>query len=270
MRQSTAATTNPLLKELSRQPGEGNAAWGLRAAKAMKTANPKAWTHLVLFGGSDLLSFRVRVAQSHLRQDMLPSFWSDAALIVLDRKDVGSTEMFRVPLLQPEGTDFAAWSNGVVATPLSAFDDAARWPNVALIAMPVAQDQVLRAVGEFMRSRDDLDALALVLRWLAFAWGSERAGNPLHDNCGLPSACMLESVFAREQFDLTPGIESRRSCPESIWAAAKRWHEYYGATAARLSQREDGVPVGRYVIDHQLPIADDTGSSLVQRLIRGG
>jgi hypothetical protein len=38
---------------------------------------------------------------------------------------------------------------------------------------------------------------------------------------------MLEVVFGAAGFDLTPGLESRSSCPEAIWQAAKWWHEYY-------------------------------------------
>jgi hypothetical protein len=38
---------------------------------------------------------------------------------------------------------------------------------------------------------------------------------------------MLEIVFGAAGFDLTPGLESRASCPEAMWQAAKWWHEYY-------------------------------------------
>jgi hypothetical protein len=38
---------------------------------------------------------------------------------------------------------------------------------------------------------------------------------------------MLDIVFGVVGYDLTPGLESRASCPEAIWQAAKWWHEYY-------------------------------------------
>ena len=72
-----------------------------------------------------------------------------------------------------------------------------------------------------------LDAQDLLLRWLAFIWGVGRTGNPLLDGQGIPSAAMLEVIFGAVGFDLTPGLESRSSCPEAIWQAAKWWHEYY-------------------------------------------
>jgi hypothetical protein len=34
-------------------------------------------------------------------------------------------------------------------------------------------------------------------------------------------------VLGAAGFDLTPGLESRASCPEAIWQAAKWWHKYY-------------------------------------------
>jgi len=42
---------------------------------------------------------------------------------------------------------------------------------------------------------------------------------------GMPSAAMLETAYATNGFDLTPGLESRSSCPEAIWQSASWWHE---------------------------------------------
>jgi len=67
----------------------------------------------------------------------------------------------------------------------------------------------------------------LLARWLAYAWGIARTSNPLLENFGMPSAAMLEIIFGAAGFDLTPGLESRSSCPEAIWQAAKWWHQYY-------------------------------------------
>jgi hypothetical protein len=66
-----------------------------------------------------------------------------------------------------------------------------------------------------------------MIRWLAFVWGVARSGNPLLEGYGMPSAAMLDIVLGVVGYDLTPGLESRVSCPEAIWQAAKWWHEYY-------------------------------------------
>lgn len=240
---------NPHLEELPRNPGEGNIAWGDRAARAMDAYGIDAWTYLVLLGGADTMAFRLRVAQSHLRSDMLPSFWSHALLVLLkDAQSVRAADAVYVPLLQPEDGPFSPAENGVVNRPLEEFDDPERYPNIAVLALPVAQQQIEERLTSFRRSRATLDSLEHVLRWLAFAWGVAKTGNPLHDNFGLPSACMLETLCGAAGFDLTPGLESRASCPEAIWAAFGRWHRYYEATAR--------IPAGRYSIQHLFPILE--------------
>src|SRR5262249_18368375 len=83
-----------------------------------------------------------------------------------------------------------------------------------------------------------------------------------HENYGLPSACMLETICAGEGFDLTPGLESRASCPEAIWAAALHWHDFFEKTGGA-----EKVPFGRYAVSHSYPIlevdvpASDAGTS---------
>lgn len=256
LRQARSRSTgrNPELSALRRRPAERNTQWSERVVKAMsKSAAPDQSTYIALFGGSDTLSFRLRVAQSHLRDDMLPSFWSDSALIELNDTSLAGAFALHVPLLQPQGPEFASNYNGVVRRPFADFDDVGRFPNIALIALPVPQARIAKRVEDFRHARSTLDALEHLLRWLAFSWGVARTANPLHENYGLPSACMLETACAAEDFDLTPGLESRASCPEAIWTAALRWHEYFQQTSANRR-----APVGRYWIPHTYPINEPT------------
>jgi hypothetical protein len=85
----------------------------------------------------------------------------------------------------------------------------------------------MEALESFQRQRAVLDGVELIVRWLTYVWGVARAGNPLLDGYGVPSAAMLEIAFGVAGYDLTPGLESRSSCPEAIWQAVKWWHEYY-------------------------------------------
>jgi hypothetical protein len=248
---STATARNPDFVEQARQSGEDNFAWGMRAVKEMKTSGPDQWSYVALLGGVDRLAFRVRSAQSLLRIDMLPSFWSEAILIGLKEASLKDSEALYVPLAQPGSPEFPPENNGVVTCPLSAFADAQRYPNIALIALPVPQAKIMERVETFKRSRGTIDALEHVLHWLAFTWGVARTGNPLHENYGLPSSCMIEVVCAAENYDLTPGLESRASCPEAIWGAATYWHDYYAASSGGTGR----VPAGRYSIGHEYDIA---------------
>ena len=246
---SVSSKQNPQFKPLERKQTESNTQWGTRAVAQMKTGGSTNWTYVVLLGGDDSMAFRLRVAQSHLRRDMLPSYWSHSILVELAGDSVANALAIHVPLIQPGGPQFATRTNGVVVQPLSDFDDPQRYPNIALIALPVAQAEILERVESFRKSRSTLDALEHVLRWLAFAWGAARTPNPLHENYGLPTACMLETVCAAANFDLTPGLEARASCPEAIWVAALYWQDYF-------KQFNGHAPTGRYFTPHRYPIEE--------------
>ena len=116
--QSTSKTKNDLLKPLTRLKGEDNLQWGARAVAEMGTGGSDGWTYVVLLGGNDTLSFRLRVAQSHLRSDMLPSYWSEAVLARLRGENVARARALHVPLLQPAHGVFATRTNGVETTAL--------------------------------------------------------------------------------------------------------------------------------------------------------
>src|SRR4051794_4562537 len=61
----------------------------LRADEPKRSGGNKKWLAevgdgdgVILIGGTSLADFRVRVAQSSLRGDMLPSFWSQAGILL--------------------------------------------------------------------------------------------------------------------------------------------------------------------------------------------
>ncbi|SFP30023.1 hypothetical protein SAMN05443579_11079 [Variovorax sp. PDC80] len=248
---STSKQPNPDVQSLERFPAEGNLAWSERAALQMiGDTDARDHSFMVLLGGSDTLAFRLRVAQSHLRSDMLPSLWSEALLVRMKGRSLHGAKAAYVPLAQPEAPFFPPSENGVVEVPLSKFDDVRRYPNIALFALPIRQEDLFEQVKRFRSARSTLDTLEHILRWLAFSWGVARTGNPLHDNIGLPSACMLETVCAAQDFELTPALESRTSCPEAIWASMLHWHGYYANTGKKA------VPLGRFSTRHKFEIIE--------------
>ena len=83
IRHSAAETGNRELRQVRAKPGETNSEWLARVG---------ATDGVLLIGGNALAHFRVRVAQSHLRSDMLPSFWSLAGILYRRRS------LFSVPL----------------------------------------------------------------------------------------------------------------------------------------------------------------------------
>lgn len=242
---------NGLMYELPRtkKAREKNTDWCERAVAKIGAITTKEWTYVLLLGGNDVMSFRLRVAQSQLRPDLLPSFWSESLLLNVPTSGLRRAKVIHVPLLQPADDTFASARNGVVETPLAAYDDPEVWPNIAMIALPVPQKNVLTMINRFRISRSPIDALEHSLRWLAFTWGVSRSSNPILEGMGMPSACMLGTAFSAARFDLTPGVESNLSCPEAIWSAAMRWDSFY-------AKNHGTVPKGCFVIDHQYAITE--------------
>jgi hypothetical protein len=118
-------------------------------------------------------------------------------------------------------------NNGIQLGRLDTYDPADRFPNIALLAAPVPSKDIAESLDALRPQRSIFDALQLIVRWLSYCWGVGVPASPLADGLGIPSAAMLETAFAAKGFDLTPGLESRSSCPEAIWQAAAWWHGYY-------------------------------------------
>ncbi|WP_447978573.1 hypothetical protein [Candidatus Nitrospira bockiana] len=224
---SSRGTESPRFTEFPREPREDNLRWLGRLKRHVKRQD----LQLLLVGGRDAMSFRLRIAQAHLRDDFTPSHWSHVMLLGELAADLGATPVYEVSLDPPAGFGFAPPSNGVQKAVLRRYYSAEAYPNIALIQLPktgkLTRAAVAEAFAHFQRQRAVLDVPDLILRWLAFTWGVGRTGNPLLEGHGFPSAAMLEVVFGAAGYDLTPGLESRSSCPEAIWQAAKWWHEYY-------------------------------------------
>ena len=202
-------------------------------------------SQIVLIGGSDISSFRLRVAQSHLRHDMQPSHWSHVFLLGPIEQPIGSSSIYEISLDPAGGFGFPPPTNGVQVSKLDRYRNTRRYPNIALLRVATPPGQVAEALERFRQQRPVLDAPDLVLRWLAYTWGTGHVCNPLYDGMGMPSAAMLEIVFGAAGIDLTPGLESRASCPEAIWQAAKWWHDYY-------EQADRSSLVGAYSIGQEL------------------
>ena len=224
---SPAAKPSPAFKIAPRRKGEDNLDWILRQPGA-----PPSATVVLLLGGTDPGSFRLRVAQSHIRHDLTPSSWSHAALLASPiPKSLGQARLHEIRLDPRQGFGFAPPHNGIQTGRLADYASAEAYPNVAILYLPVAAALVEKQVDLLRRQRSLLDCVELIVRWLAFVWGVGATSNPLFEACGMPSAAMLESAVNATGFDLTPGLASRASCPEAIWQAAKWWYSYQGEGA---------------------------------------
>ena len=163
IRRSSATSANHEIKKTTPKRGQGNAKW--LAARVQPGA-------VVLVGGASLEHFRLRVAQSHLRHDLLPSFWSVAGVAAT------STSFLTVPITVRDAS-LVPVTNGVESVRFSEIDDTARYPNVAVIHFAEPSAPIVGNVRRLMEQRSALDLPSLMLPWLAFMWGAGSKRNPL-------------------------------------------------------------------------------------------
>jgi len=216
IRRSAATKPNSAIARTTAPKGRGNAKW--LAARATPGA-------VVLVGGATLDHFRLRVAQSHLRHDLLPSFWSLAGVVA------SASGFYAVPIAVQDASTVPV-TNGVQLVRFKDVDDPARYPNVAVIHFAEPSDGIVANVRRLMSQRSALDLPTLMLPWLAFIWGAGSKRNPLVEGGAMPSAALVQTAFGMAGIELTPGLASGSTCPEAIWQSALWWHDYYQKTAS--------------------------------------
>ena len=237
---SDASTVNPRFREVARRPKEDNLAWLSR-----NISDDPEYSYLVLVGGRSLTSFRLRVAQSHVRHDLTPSYWSHVALLGKVSTNLPTTTVHEISLEPAQGFGFPPSTNGAQEAKLSQYRDTARYPNIAVITLPVKRAALEKQLHKFRTQRAVLDALELLVMWLPYLWGVGQAGNPLLEGHGIPSAAMIEVVASAAGYELTPGLTSRASCPEAVWQSALWWHPFYER------EKRQGLS-GAYWADHSI------------------
>lgn len=241
IRHAPASSKNDEIREVAARDGESNLDWLRRAADGEDLAGA-----VILFGGSDLAHFRVRCAQSRLRDDLLPSFWSLAGILT------GERSFYSVPLDVPDASRVPQ-TNGVRRCQMRDYADPKWFPNIAVLRFTDSFRPLTDNVSRVERQRSIIDLPASIIPWLAHVWGADAGDNPLVTGHGLPSAAFVETVFGLAGIELTPGLSSSSSCPEAIWSTALWWHGFYEARAedearaeaARLPSAEETRAAGK-------------------------
>jgi hypothetical protein len=239
---SRAKSINKEFTEHKREKGATNIDWLRSHSQPDRMA-------ILLVGGTDLIHFRLRIAQSHLRNDLTPSHWSHVALLGESKiAHLDTAPLYEISLAPASGFGFPTATNGVQTGTLEKYGDSKHFPNIAILYLPpsIKPAMLMNAVERFQQQRIVIDAVQLLLAWLGYGWGAGRAANPLLDGLGMPSAAMVETVTGAAGFDLTPGLESRASCPEAIWQSARWWHEYH-------AENKEGPITGAFYTAHHLP-----------------
>jgi hypothetical protein len=236
MRFSPTTEPNHNLRPLSLKKTETNRQWLKRI---------KAEDGVILIGGTSLADFRVRVAQAHLRGDLLPSYWSLAG-VLLDAKSFVS-----VPLDLGGDVSNVPRTNGVQTCRLEDYDDPRRYPNIAVVRFTDKPAITTAGITQVEKQRRSIiDIPNLILPWLGYVWGVSDQGNPLREGVGVPSAVLVETLYGIAGIELTPGLSSASSCPEAIWQSAKWWHNFYEQTSDMSDETHAGTisPTGHFAL----------------------
>lgn len=269
LRRSDVARENPLLKEIA-APTQGASE---RTANFVWLESAGYRDGVLLLGGTSIVDFRMRVAQSELRQDLLPSFWStcglliDGKVLMTARVDAISNSSARVE------------RNGLEAVTLdgeSRYGDPSLYPNIAILQFTDDHAAIREHVARIGQERNIVDLLSQIVAWLGYCWAVGGSGNPLMQGHGIPSATLVERAHGLAGIDLSPGLPSASSCPEAIWQAARWWYEAYDAVeSASKSKQKDGAftPRGAYLIRQPAAAAagirDDVQGEQIVRSSRG-
>lgn len=212
-RLSMQARRNPALEDVSQtRPKGGNAAL-VKAARID--------TGVLLLGGTAVPHFRLRVAQGALRGDLLPSYWSLAA-VLLDGEHV-----FSIPIDCTDGRASVPETNAIQLFDPARFDDTDRYPNVALIAFPGDAAALREAIARLQLQRTQHGFPDALWHWLGHAWGVQGADSPIARGIGLPCARFVAQAYAAIGIELLPGVAMGGACPEALWNSALWWSQTY-------------------------------------------
>jgi hypothetical protein len=257
MRYSSASGPNTRLTDTAKDTAAGQApmmGFAPKAAAEEPAASVESnvqWLRdtgirdgIILLGGTSLAHFRLRVAQSQIRGDLLPSYWSLAGILI------DGEQFFSVPLDTLAESSIVPTTNGVQICNLADYDDTTRFPNIAVLQFTNDSGPVLANVKRIRQQRSIIDLPTLILAWLGHIWAAGQQGNPLLLGMGMPSAAFTETAYGMAGVELTPGLSSAASCPEAIWQSAKFWHNFYEKPRG-VQNKEHArgiVPTGSYVI----------------------
>ena len=229
-------------KRVQPERDESNADW----LKRIIADNKFSSQGLLLIGGNSVPDFHIRVAQSYLRHDLSPSYWSLVGILI------DESAFYSVPLQWRGDLAEMPRQNGIQECKMSDYEDPSRFPNIAFVQFAEDHKQILEFAERLKLQRSSvIDLVSLVVSWLEYVWGVRQKGNPLFAGQGIPSAVFAEAIYGICGIELTPGLETSSSCPESIWQAAKWWSSFYKQSSeitAISSQAQSIVPQGCFAL----------------------
>ncbi len=186
--------------------------------------NPDNTIYIGLAGACDPASVAVRHAQTFMRFDRRPSYFSDV-FVFTGRED----EVILAPIVGADPS--RPESLGIIRASCDDFAVVRRHPNIALIAVTLEVNasermkRFYRAVRQPAVIAEDRRLWSLVADWQPYVFQPDRVTNPLHEGVSHPGTVLARWLLAEAGVEGAPGATEDADAPEHLWAFAKWWGE---------------------------------------------
>lgn len=244
MRRSIADNKNPRLGNWSKWArNRSNTSFFKEALLTMREFDSGDGSCAIgLIGSSDLPGICLRQAQSVLRDDRRPSYWSHAFLLTSawdGTSSINQLPIAEVPFFSRNGQFPEPADNAVIrSTTLGHYLDRRVDPNVALFAVTRPQgnnvkpltteniDIIKAAVADPNLDRGRFDFWHNLGVWQQYFWSGQQLPNPMLTAQPMPATAFLEMLFEQIGIDLTPSASERNSAPEHLWTSMRWWLQH--------------------------------------------
>jgi len=203
--------------------------------------SPEDTVYVGLVGGRDPASIAIRQAQSFLRFDRRPSYFSQVFLFTGRGEGILECRVVGADPTRPE-------SCGVIRDRARRYADPESWPNKAVVGFtflpaeggvePKARvKKVLGAAGAASAVRDRYDLWEMIAGWQPYLFEPSRTANPLAGRLAHPGAAYVRYALGFAGIEAAPGALDQFDAPEHFWAAAYYWYRAYAdpAVGVRVS-----------------------------------
>ena len=203
---------------------------------AARIVSPADTIYVGLVGGRDPASMTVRLAQSFLRFDRRPSYFSHVFLFTGRGDAILECRLVGADPSRPE-------TQGVVRDRARRYQDAEDWPNKALIGFTFREvkggdapskrvKSVLDAATDSRKIRERYDVWSMIAAWQPYLFEPHRHANPLVERSPHPGAAFVRWALGMAGIEGSPGALDELDAPEHLWAAANYWYEAYAKSVA--------------------------------------
>lgn len=220
--------------------------------------HPENTVYVGLVGGSDPASMAVRRAQSFLRFDRRPSYFSTVFLFTGKDDQILEARLIDADPKRPE-------TGGIVEDTAGRYRSRKAYPNAAVVGVTFQQvkdgtppqdrvAKVLDAARDEKAIRARYDLWQMVAQWQPYLFEPERTPNPLSGGAPHPGAAFVRWALGMAGVEGAPGALDEFDAPEHFWAAANYWYEQYAQPSVAVD-----ISLARCITDPAGKVALPTG-----------